>query len=191
LTIREIGDSLAGRFFAYRLHPFDVRELSRQMEPADILARILRVGGFPEPFLENDEIFYARWRRTHLDAVLRQDLLALATISDIQGIETLFELLRTRVGSPISYANLAADLQKDLKTIKFWLLIRKEGRIPRQLCCGLPTIDYGVCDPSYNQLPCRTNDTSELRGSFIGSTTSYDAKQPSTNVYFVWPMREF
>jgi uncharacterized protein len=122
-AFRKIGDSLAGRFFAYRLHPFDVRELSRQMEPAEILARILSVGGFPEPFLENDEVFYARWRKTHLDAILRQDLLDLATISDIQGIETLFELLRSRVGSPISYANLAADLQKDPKTIKSWLLI--------------------------------------------------------------------
>jgi uncharacterized protein len=122
-AFRKIGDSLAGRYFAYRLHPFDVRELSKQMEPAAILERILRVGGFPEPFLENDEVFYARWRRTHLDAILRQDLLDLATISDIQGIETLLELLRSRVGSPVSYANLAADLQKDPKTIKSWLLI--------------------------------------------------------------------
>lgn len=122
-AFRKIGDSLAGRYFSFRLHPFDVRELSRQMEPALILERILRVGGFPEPFLENDATFYARWRRTHLDAILRQDLLDLATISDIQGIETLFELLRSRVGSPISYANLAADLQKDPKTIKSWLLI--------------------------------------------------------------------
>jgi uncharacterized protein len=81
------------------------------------------VGGFPEPFLEDDDVFYARWRKTHLDAILRQDLLDLATISDIQGIETLIELLRSRVGLPISYANLAADLQKDPKTIKSWLLI--------------------------------------------------------------------
>lgn len=122
-AFRKIGDSLAGRFFSYRLHPFDVRELSRQMEPAEILARLLKVGGFPEPFLENDELFYARWRRTHLDVILRQDLLDLAAISDIKGMETLIELLRSRVGSPISYANLAADLQKDPKTIKSWLLI--------------------------------------------------------------------
>jgi predicted AAA+ superfamily ATPase len=120
-AFRKIGDSLAGRYFAYRLHPFDVRELSGQMEPREILSRILRVGGFPEPFLENDEVYYARWRRTHLDAILRQDLLDLTAITDILGIETLIELLRSRVGSPISYANLASDLQKDAKTIKSWL----------------------------------------------------------------------
>lgn len=122
-AFRKVGDSLAGRFFSYRLHPFDVRELASQMEPAEILSRLLRVGGFPEPFLENDEVFYARWRRTHLDAILRQDLLDLATVSDLQGIETLIELLRSRVGSPVSYANLGSDLQKDPKTIKAWLTI--------------------------------------------------------------------
>ncbi|MFZ4618343.1 MAG: ATP-binding protein [Rectinemataceae bacterium] len=120
-AFRKVGDSLAGRFFAHRLHPFDVRELASQMEPDETLARILKVGGFPEPFLANDEVFYARWRRTHLDVILRQDLLDLVTITDILGIETLIELLRSRVGSPISYANLGADLQKDPKTIKVWL----------------------------------------------------------------------
>jgi hypothetical protein len=36
-------------------------------------------------------------------------------------VETLIELLRGRVGSPISYANLAQDLKKDPKTIKSYL----------------------------------------------------------------------
>jgi predicted AAA+ superfamily ATPase len=122
-TFRKIGDSMAGRFFAYRLHPFDVKELKGQMEPADALERILRVGGFPEPFLENDEVHYARWRKTHLDVILRQDLIDLVAVADVKGMETLVELLRSRVGSPLSYANLVNDLQKDPKTVKAWLTI--------------------------------------------------------------------
>ena len=46
-AFRKAGDSLAGRFFAHRLHPFDVRELAGQMEPTETLARILKVGGLP------------------------------------------------------------------------------------------------------------------------------------------------
>ncbi len=118
---RRMGDSLAGRFFSFRLHPFDVREVSREIEPIEALSRIMRVGGFPEPFLENDPVFYARWKRSHLDVILRQDLLDLASVNDIQSIETLIELLRGRVCSPVSYANLANDLQKDPQTVKSWL----------------------------------------------------------------------
>ena len=122
-AFRKVGDSLAGRFFAYRLHPLDVREASGQVEPHEAMERILRVGGFPEPFLENDDRFYARWKKTHIDVIVRQDLLDLTAYTDIQSIETLIELLRRRVGSPVSYASLSRDLQKDAKTIKSWLIL--------------------------------------------------------------------
>ncbi len=120
-AFRKVGDSLAGRFFSYRLHPFDVKEASSLMEPAEALSRLLTVGGFPEPFLENDPVFYARWKKTHIDVILRQDLLDLSVIQDILAVETLIELLRGRVGSPISYVNLAGDLKKDPKTVKSYL----------------------------------------------------------------------
>jgi len=122
-TFSKMGDSLAGRFFSFRLHPLDVREAGTLLEPREALSRIMRFGGFPEPFLENDPVFYARWKRSHLDVILRQDLLDLVAISDIKSVETLIELLRNRVCSPISYTNLASDLQKDPQTIKSWLTL--------------------------------------------------------------------
>jgi len=122
-TFRKMGDSLAGRFFSFRLHPFDVREVRGTIEPEEALSRIMHFGGFPEPFLENDPVFYARWKRSHLDVILRQDLLDLVAISDIKSIEILIELLRSRVCTPVSFANLASDLQKDPKTIKSWLTL--------------------------------------------------------------------
>lgn len=120
-AFKKLGDSLAGRFFSYRLHPFDVKEASSIMEPGEALSRLLSVGGFPEPFLENDLVFYTRWKKSHIDVILRQDLLDLSAIQDMVSIETLIELLRGRVGSPISYANLAQDLRKDPKTVKSYL----------------------------------------------------------------------
>jgi len=120
-AFKKVGDSLAGRFFSYRLHPFDVKEASSLIEPEEALSRLLSVGGFPEPFLENDPVFYARWKKSHIDVILRQDLLDLSAIQDILSVETLIEMLRSRVGSPISYANLAQDLKKDPKTVKSYL----------------------------------------------------------------------
>jgi len=41
--------------------------------------------------------------------------------SNIRSIETLIELLRRRVGSPVSHTNLAGDLQCDAKTVQRWV----------------------------------------------------------------------
>jgi len=125
-TYRKVGDSLAGRFFQYRLHPLDLKEIQRVLQPVDMeksLDQLLVTGGFPEPFLDGSVSFYKRWKRSHLDIILRQDLVDLEKISQIQAIETLIELLRGRVGSPISYSSLAGDLQCSDKTVKKWLTI--------------------------------------------------------------------
>lgn len=123
-THRKVGDSLAGRFFPFRLHPLDLKEISQflpEMDTQLAMERLLICGGFPEPFLEGEIRFYKRWRRTHLDIILKQDLVDLENIQDITSIETLVQLLRKRVGSPVSYNSLARDLQCSDKSVKRWL----------------------------------------------------------------------
>lgn len=124
-TYRKVGDSLAGRYFHFRLHPLDLKEAYRYWlaDGEKIFERLFNCSGFPEPFLHGDASYYKRWRRTHLDIILRQDLLDLHSIRDIQGIETLVTLLKGRIGSTVSYANLARDLERDANTVKRWLLL--------------------------------------------------------------------
>lgn len=122
-TFRQAGDSLAGRHFYYRLHPFTVKELKNQMAPRDSLDRILKFGGFPEPFLAKSEKVAARWRKSHLDVILRQDLLDLERVREIRSIEILIELLADRVGGSVSFQSLAEDIGTSIHTIKHWLLI--------------------------------------------------------------------
>lgn len=122
-TYRKVGDSLAGRYFQFRLHPLDLKEVLTYTSenPNDVFERLLNMGGFPEPFFKNDMTYYKRWKRTHLDIILKQDLIGEYVVKDIQSIETLVHLLHERVGSAVSYANLARDLERDPKTIKRWL----------------------------------------------------------------------
>lgn len=123
-TYKKVGDSLAGRYFHYRLHPLDVRELVKinfNLRPDEIIDRLMLVGGFPEPFLEGSLSFYNLWKKSHLDVILRQDLIDLEVVKNIKQIELLIELLKSRIGSPISYTSLAEDLQVSDKTIKRWL----------------------------------------------------------------------
>jgi predicted AAA+ superfamily ATPase len=71
-------------------------------------------------------IYYKRWRKTHSDIILREDLINLYTGRDIQAIETLVLLLKSRVGSTVSYANIARDLERDPNTIKRWLQLLED-----------------------------------------------------------------
>ncbi len=121
-----MGDSLTGRFFQHRLHPFDLKELKGQYQSEDIFQRLLYLGGFPEPFISNSQDEASRWRKTHLDIILRQDLADLGSVRNIHGIETLILLLRECVGSGISYSSLARDLEVDPKTVKNWIRILEE-----------------------------------------------------------------
>ena len=127
-THKKVGDSLAGRYFQYRLHPLDMKELVLfyGQDTDALFDQLWRCGGFPEPFLKNDTTYYKRWRSTHSDIILRQDLIDLYTGRDIQAIETLILLLKDRVGSTLSYANLARDLERDPNTVKRWLQLLED-----------------------------------------------------------------
>ena len=118
---KKVGDSLAGRYFQYRLHPLDLKEIYSCYMQKDAFAKLWEFGGFPEPFFEGSKVFYHRWKRSHLDVILKQDLFAFQVLRDIPAIETLIELLKLNVGSTVSYANLARTLEKDAKTVKRWL----------------------------------------------------------------------
>jgi len=122
-AFRKTGDSLAGRHFQFRLHPLDLKEALAftDLDKQECLNRLMTVGGFPEPFLKGTQRFYNRWKRSHIDMIMREDLLTLSAVRDIQSIETLIELLRSRVGNPVSTNSLARDLQKSPNTIQSWL----------------------------------------------------------------------
>ena len=120
-TWQRLGDSLAGRYFQHRLHPLDIKELKGELPPDEAMPALLETGGFPEPFINGTKRYYNRWRRSHLDVILRQDVVDMGAVTDIAALETLVTLLRKRVGTQISYTRLARDLGKDPKTIKNWI----------------------------------------------------------------------
>lgn len=127
-AFRKSGDSLAGRHFEFRLHPLDMKEALAYTDLGrdEIFKRLMQVGGFPEPFLDGGKAYYNRWKRSHIDMILREDLVTLTAIRDIQAVETLIELLRTRIGSPVSANALAVDLQKSPATVQNWLKLLED-----------------------------------------------------------------
>ena len=127
-TFRKVGDSLAGRYFQFQLHTLDLKELVNFYEGSieSLFNQLYECSGFPEPFFKGSETYYKRWRKTHLDIILRQDLIDMFPVHDLRSIENLVLLLKDRVGSSVSYSNLARDLKKDVNTIKRWLAMLED-----------------------------------------------------------------
>jgi hypothetical protein len=117
-TFRQSGESLAGRYFHLRLHPLSVKEVGETLPPREALDRLNRLGGFPEPFLSGSEEESARWRNQYYSDLVREDIFDLGRIHEVRSMRTLLELLRTRVGSCLSYSAFSEDLQVAPNTVK-------------------------------------------------------------------------
>lgn len=120
-TYRQSGESLAGRYFHFRLHPISVRELQNTLAPDEALSQLNRLGGFPEPFLSGSETEAARWRNQYYTDLIREDILEFSRLQEIRAMRLLLELLRSRVGSPLSYTSVAGDLQIAPNTVRRYI----------------------------------------------------------------------
>lgn len=113
------GDSLQGRYHLLRLHPFSVAELG--IERGAGLLDLLRLGGFPEPFLSGSEAEARRWSREYRSLLVREEIASLERILDLGHLELLMLRLPELVGSPLSLNALREDLQISHKTVSAWI----------------------------------------------------------------------
>lgn len=119
---RKGGDSLLGRYHYYRMHPLTLPEVSPTGETIE-LQRLLRFGGFPEPYLRQSPVSLKRWHKQRQERIVYTDIRDLESVKEISNIELLIDALPVRVGSPLSRKNLAQELEVDFKTIEKWLSI--------------------------------------------------------------------
>lgn len=117
-----VGDSLAGRYFLHRLMPLSPAECEKEHVNYTI-DRFLERGGFPEPFLMSEQVDADRWRLQYTDSLLREDVLDFDRIQNLNAIRLVFELLREKVGSPISYTSIAEDVAISANTVKKYIQI--------------------------------------------------------------------
>lgn len=120
-AFRQSGASLAGRYFALRLHPVSVRERNTVSSATEALERLLERGGFPEPFLAESRDDAERWRNQYLEGLVREDVIEFSRIHEVRAMRHFVELLRERVGAPLSLASIARDLQVSPTTLAKYL----------------------------------------------------------------------
>jgi predicted AAA+ superfamily ATPase len=135
------SDSLVGRYYGFRLHPFSIRELNgpevlgpdealeamfaRSRRPARSLQghleALMAYGPFPEPLLAQDARRARLWHRNREELVIRQDLRDLSRLPELGRVEMMVSLLPERVGSLFSLASVGRDMEASVNTIKRWL----------------------------------------------------------------------
>ena len=131
---RRGGDSLMGRYFLFRMHPFSVAEVVNK-EPPDP-KRIVRSpknikatdfdvlwqhGGYPEPFLKRDARFSRRWQSLRLEQLVREDIRDLTQVQQIDQLEMLVKLLADRSAHQLVYDNLARTVRVSVDTVRRWI----------------------------------------------------------------------
>ncbi len=137
---RRGGDSLQGRYYFYRLHPFTFSEylnlpirdsyFDAPDMPAlapehaqEALSQLLTRSGFPEPLLSKSERNAARWRLAYSARLVREDIQSVEGIRDLDKLELLFDRLEACVGSVLSINSLREDLEVSFPTVKNWIRV--------------------------------------------------------------------
>lgn len=115
------GDSLQGRYFFHRLHPFSVRELNLTTQKE--IETLMLLSGFPEPYFLKDQTEKLRWSNSYRTRLIREDLRDLEQVIDLSTIELLSQRLPALVGSPLSINALREDLQVAHATLENWISI--------------------------------------------------------------------
>jgi len=135
---RKGGDSLQGRYYLYRMHPFTLSEYlnipyaQKFTEVAELKTRppagtqkaiqdLLELSGFPEPLLGGSATKAARWRLLYGSRLIQQDVRSIEDIRDLDKVELLFDRLPECVGSVLSINSLREDLEVTFPTAKNWI----------------------------------------------------------------------
>jgi len=140
------GDSLQGRYYFHRLHPFTLSEVLNikvnafekipELETKvntksafGTLNDLMKYGGFPEPFCSRSEEEASRWRLSYGTRLIREDIRDLENIFNLDKMELLYEHLPHTVGSILSINSLREDLEVNFRTVKNWIDIFERNYI--------------------------------------------------------------
>lgn len=138
-TFNRGGDSLMGRYFRCRVHPFSVAEcihtnITLDLEglrstPAKIddslFENLWQFGGYPDPLIKANTRFYNKWASLRQQLLFKEDIRDLTRVQELSQIEHLAELMQHDIGQLISYTSIANQIRVSDNTVRNWLKILK------------------------------------------------------------------
>ncbi len=121
-AFKKVGDSLAGRFYIHHLFPFSLAEI-KGINFDNRMSLLMDRSGFPEPLLVGNAEDAIRWRSLYTDSLLVQDVLEFQDIDKVNAIRQVYQLLKNKIGSPLSYSAIGRDVGVSSATVKKYIEI--------------------------------------------------------------------
>ncbi len=133
------GDSLLGRYVPLTLFPLTLAEVAglsptwpgsfahldavdpENASHQEVLERLLRFGGFPEPYVRGSEAFHNAWGTSRTERLVHEDIRDATSLRELSLVEMLAHLLPQRVGSPLSINSMREDLGVAFETVRSWV----------------------------------------------------------------------
>lgn len=140
---RKSGDSLAGRYFLFKLNPFMLSEVlgkkvhtilpentGIQFIEKSIINKkyaqnqmddMLAFSSFPEPLIKANTLFAKKWHDSYYERIVKEDLRDLSSIHQLEKVMDLIYLLPSKISSPLSIKALREDLELNFNTVKNYI----------------------------------------------------------------------
>ena len=132
-VFRKGGDSLMGRYFLHRIHPFSIREITKKStstnseisNPVKIsdakFENLIKYGGFPEPYIKSNIRFYNRWKNLRDNQLIKEDIRDLNLVKEIDQLELFAQLLKLQSVHGVDYTSFANKVRVSVDTIRRWV----------------------------------------------------------------------
>jgi len=146
---RRSGDSLVGRYNLFHMMPLSIGEIVGEpsgscflqeaafdkladafeksistpvtSETADAFEKLSQFGPFPEPFIKQNDRFCRKWHQDYISLIVREELKDISRVIELDKVERLLFLMPSRIMSPLSMSNMAAEIEVAHTTVKSWL----------------------------------------------------------------------
>jgi len=130
MLARGIQETLTGRTNKYRLFPLSTPELTLDLpdhQKSSLLEDQLRFGGYPYLQQLTSPSDKQDYLKSLISDYLFRDVLELKDISSPENLKKLATLLAFQTGSEVSLSELANNLGIDVKTVRRYLSLLKQG----------------------------------------------------------------
>lgn len=145
--MRNVSESLSGRVCIIELSALSLREIQKDsfdlpflptmeyilqrqktVKKPNNIWEIIHRGGYPELY-QNPELDWQSFYASYVKTYLERDVRELSAVQDLDVFRRFMIAVAARTGQMVNYSNIAAEISRDVGTVKNWISILEASGI--------------------------------------------------------------